>query len=62
MSKHLEALVGNVLSVGNVWQQTLGEVLERTHAEQQSNEERKVKLVRRELLKQVKRKVVIRSA
>ena len=39
----------------------LGEVLERTKAEQQGNEERKVKLVRREMLKQVKRKVVTRS-
>jgi non-ribosomal peptide synthetase component F len=58
MSKHLETLLTNVLSQSNVWQQTLGEVLERTHAEQQVNEERKVKQVRFQMLKQVKRKIV----
>lgn len=61
MSKHLETLV-NVLSQSDVWQQTLGEVLERTHAEQQVNEERKVKEVRSQMLKQVKRKVVTGAA
>lgn len=61
MSKHLETLLTNVLSQSNVWQQTLGEVLERTHAEQQVNEERKVKQVRFQMLKQVKRKVVTGS-
>ena len=58
MSKHLETLLTNTFSQSNVWQQTLGEVLERTQAEQQVNEERKVKQVRSEMLKQVKRKVV----
>ena len=62
MSKHLETLAHNVFSQSDVWQQRLGEVLERTHAEQQSNEERKVKLVRHQMLKQVKRKVVTRIA
>jgi hypothetical protein len=61
MSKHLETLV-NVLSQSDVWQQTLGEVLERTHAEQQVDEERKVKEVRSQMLKQVKRKVVTGAA
>ena len=61
MSKHLETFI-NALSQINVWQQTLGEVLERTHAEQQVNEERKVKEVRSQLLKQVKRKVVTGAA
>jgi non-ribosomal peptide synthetase component F len=62
MSKHLETLAHNVFSQSDVWQQRLGEVLERTHAEQQSNEERKVKVVRHQMLKQVKRKVVTRIA
>jgi len=57
LSKHLETFI-NALSQSNVWQQTLGELLERTHVEQQVNEERKVKEVRSQLLKQVKRKVV----
>ena len=61
MSNHLETLL-NALSQSNVWQQTLGEVLERTHTEQQVNEERKVKQVRSEMLKQVKRKVVTGGA
>ena len=61
MSNHLETLL-NALSQSNVWQQTLGEVLERTHAEQQVNEERKVKRVRSQMLKQVKRKVVTGTA
>jgi hypothetical protein len=61
MSKHLETFV-NALSQSNVWQQTLGEVLERTHAEQQVSEERKVKEVGSQLLKQVKRKVVTGAA
>ena len=61
MSNHLETLL-NALSQSNVWQQTLGEVLERTHAEQQVNEERKVKQVRSQMLKQVKRKVVTGGA
>jgi len=61
MSKHLETFI-NALSQSNVWQQTLGEVLERTHAEQQVNEERKVKEARSQLLKQVKRKVVTGAA
>jgi len=61
MSKHLETLL-NALSQSNVWQQTLGEVLERTNAEQQVNEERKVKEVRSQMLKQVKRKVVTGAA
>jgi hypothetical protein len=61
MSKHLETLL-NALSQSNVWQQTLGEVLERTHAEQQVNEERKVKQVRSQMLKQVRRKVVTGAA
>lgn len=61
MSNHLETLL-NALSQSNAWQQTLGEVLERTHAEQQVNEERKVKQVRSQMLKQVKRKVVTGTA
>jgi len=61
MSRHLETLVKALLQ-SNVWQQTLGEVLERTHAEQQVNEERKVKQVRSQMLKQVKRKVVTGAA
>ena len=58
MSEHLHTLLHNVLSLGNVWQQTLGEVLERTHAEQQVNEERKAKEFRWQMFKQMKRKVV----
>ena len=58
MSEHLQTLLHNVCSLSNVWQQTLGEVLERTHAEQQVNEERKVKEFRFQMLKKVKRKVV----
>jgi non-ribosomal peptide synthetase component F len=58
MSEHLQTVLNNVLSLGNVWQQTLGEVLERTHAEQQDKEERKVKEFRVQTLKKVKRKVV----
>jgi surfactin family lipopeptide synthetase C len=58
MSEHLEMLLHNVLSQSNVWEQTLGEVLARTHAEQQVNEKRKVKQVRVEMLKNVKRKTV----
>ena len=58
MTKHLETLL-NALSQSNVWQQTLAEVLERTHAEQQVNEERKVSS---QMLKQVKRKVVTGAA
>jgi hypothetical protein len=61
MSNHLETLL-NALSQSDVWQQTLGDVLERTHAEQQVNDERKVKEVRSQLLKQVKRKVVTGAA
>ncbi len=61
MSNHLETLL-NALLQNNVWQQTLGEVLERTHAEQQVNEERKVKQARSQMLKQVKRKVVTGAA
>lgn len=61
MSNHLETLL-NALSQSNVWQQTLGEVLERTRAEQQVNEERKIKQVRSQLLKQVKRQVVTGGA
>ena len=57
MSDHLETLL-NALSQSNVWQQTLGKVLERTRAEQQVNEERRVKEVRSQMLKQVKRQVV----
>jgi condensation domain-containing protein len=58
MSEHLETLLHNVLSRHNVWQQTLGEVLERARAEREGNEERKVKQVRVQMLKQVKRKLV----
>jgi hypothetical protein len=61
MSKHLETVL-NALLQSNVWQQTLGEILARTHAEQQVNEERKVKQVRSQMLKQVKRKVVTGAA
>lgn len=57
MSNYLETLL-NALSQSNVWQQTLGEVLERTHAEQQLKEESKAKQVRSQMLKQVKRKAV----
>ncbi len=62
ISKHLETLLTNVFSQSNVYQQTLGEVLERTHAEQQVNEEREVKQVRGQMLKQAKRKIVTASA
>jgi hypothetical protein len=62
MSKHLETLLINTLAQSDVWEQTLGEVLERTHAEQQVNEERKVKQARSQMLKQVKRKVVTGAA
>jgi non-ribosomal peptide synthetase component F len=62
MSKHLETLLTNVFSQTNVWQQPLGEVLERTHAEQQVTEEHHVKKVRVQLLKRVKRKIVTTSA
>jgi non-ribosomal peptide synthetase component F len=58
MSEHLQTLLQDVFALSNVWQQTLGEVLERTHAEQQVNEERKVKEFRFQSLKNVKRKVV----
>ena len=58
MSQHLEILLHNVLAVGDVWQQRLGDVLARTHAQQQVNEEREAKQFRGERLKQVKRKVV----
>ena len=61
MSSHLEILL-HAFSQSNVWQQTLGEVLEGTHAEQQVNEERKVKHARSQMLKQVKRQVVTGSA
>ena len=61
ISNHLETLL-NALSQSNVWQQTVSEVLERTHAEQQVNEERKVKQVRSQMLKDVKRKVVTGGA
>jgi hypothetical protein len=61
MSNHLETLL-NALSQSDVWQQTLSEVLERTNAEQQVNEERKIKQVGSQMLKQVKRKVVTGGA
>ena len=58
MSEHLQTFLHNVGSMSNVWQQPLGEVLQRTQAEQQVNEERKVKEYRFQMLKKVKRKVV----
>src|SRR6185369_9122095 len=58
MSEHLQTFLHNVVSMSNVWQQPLGEVLQRTQAEQQVNEERKVKEYRFQMLKKVKRKVV----
>lgn len=62
MARDLETLLINVLSQDDVWQQTLGAVLERTHAEQQINEERQVKQARSQMLKQVKRKIVTGAA
>lgn len=61
LSKDLEALL-DAFSQTNVWQQTLGEVLERTHAEQQVDKERKVKEVRSLMLKQVRRKAITGAA
>lgn len=61
LSKDLEALL-DAFSQADVWRQTLGEVLERTHAEQQVHKERKVKEVRSQMLKQVKRKAIIGAA
>ncbi len=57
LSKHLETLI-NVFSQNDIWQQTVGEVLERSQAEQQVNEERQVKQARSQMLKQVKRKAL----
>lgn len=58
MSDHLETLLHNVLSRHNVWQETLGDVLAQAHAEMHVNEKRKVKEVRVEMRKQVKRKTI----
>lgn len=61
LSKDLETLL-DAFSQTDVWQQTLGEVLERTHAQQQVNKERMVKEVRSQMLKQVRRKAITGTA
>ena len=58
ISGHLEILLRNVLTQRNVWQQTVREILDRTNTEQQLNDDRRLKQVRFQMLKDVKRKIV----
>ena len=60
ISGHLEILLHNALTQPNVWHQTVREILDRTNTEQQLNEQRTLKKVRFQMLKQVKRKIVAR--
>jgi len=61
ISGHLEILLRNALTQRNVWESTLGEILDRANDEQQHDEERRLKEVRLQMLKQVRRKTVAKT-
>jgi non-ribosomal peptide synthetase component F len=61
ISEHLELLFRNILTQRNVWHSALQEILDRTHTEQRLNDETRLREVRFQKLKQVKRKTVAKS-